>query len=216
MSGSQSIQSRLFEPNSGHGNVVLNFLQCADQEFAFYAKAFHRSGKRLAEYMFSLPSYNDLDACPIIFVYRHSLELYLKAIARIGQDILKLKSSSLEISDKELMGHKLSNFLPLVEKVFSEVGWQWELEEEGIQSLKEVGLLLNDFDLIDSGSYTFRYPLDTKGQPSVPHNFKFNVPNFCSKMDSLLDSFEATALGLTHEREVLMEEAFNLLNTPSD
>lgn len=40
--------------------------------------------------MFDKGSYNSLEGCPIIFVYRHALELYLKAIVIRGAAIMQL------------------------------------------------------------------------------------------------------------------------------
>ena len=71
----------LFQARSSYGNVVLNFQHVANDEFAAYAEALHQAGQALATMMFDKAGYNDLEACPIIFLYHHALELYLKAVA---------------------------------------------------------------------------------------------------------------------------------------
>lgn len=107
MKEQQPIQSKLFKAGTGFGNAVLNFRDRADDEFDLYAQAFHRSGQLLAEQMLSKSGYNDLDACPIIFLYRHALELYLKAIARIGRTILEMAEHETLVTDRELMGARV-------------------------------------------------------------------------------------------------------------
>lgn len=85
----EKISSRsLFHASPSYGNVVLNFRHATNDEFAVYAEAFHWAGNILAEKMFDQAGYNDLEACPIVFLYRRALELYLKAIALDGIKIM--------------------------------------------------------------------------------------------------------------------------------
>lgn len=188
---------------------MLNFNHRASDEFDFYAQAFHRSAIRIAESLLSSPGYNDLDACPIIFLYRHALELYLKAIGRIGQTILSLSAAPQEITEKNLLGHKLAGFYPILRKVFSQVGWTWDLDVEGIRSFGEIEELLRDFDSIDEGSYAFRYPVGTKGEDSVPHHFAVNIPHFCDRMDQLLSVLDGACIDLRRIRHSMLENAYN-------
>jgi len=188
---------------------VLNFNHRAWDEFDFYGQAFRRAAGTAAERMLSSSGYNDLDACPIIFLYRHALELHLKAIGRIGQTILSLSEATQEITEKNLLGHKLAGFYPVLRKVFNHVGWDWELNVEGMQSFEELEELLTDFDRIDEGSYTFRYPLDTKGKDSVTHHFVVNIPTFCEKMDELLNALEGACIELRRIRYSMLESAYN-------
>lgn len=73
--------------------------------------------------MLSSSGHNDLDVCPIIFLYMHALELYLKAIARIGKTILELAEDEPSITERDLMEHELSIFLPIAKRVFKQVSW---------------------------------------------------------------------------------------------
>jgi len=203
------MESKLFQSGEQHGNAVLNFNHRAWDEFEFYAQAFHRAGVKMAENMISASGYNDLDACPIIFLYRHALELYLKAIGRIGQTILSLSATTQEISEKDLFGHKLTGLYPILRRVFSHVGWEWDLDVEGMQSFEELEELLAEFDRVDECSYTFRYPLDTKGKDSVPHHFVVNIPNFCSKIDKLLSALEGACIELRRVRYSTMEDSYS-------
>lgn len=60
---------KLFWPGkSMHGSVVFNFMGNAASEFSVYGSAFWRGGRRLAQFLASRQGYNDLDACPIVFL----------------------------------------------------------------------------------------------------------------------------------------------------
>jgi hypothetical protein len=85
--------SSLFQASSFYRNVKINLQYAAIDEFGAYASAFHRASQALAEKMFASAGYNELDACPIVFLYRHELELSLKAIALTGIEIMQLKGT---------------------------------------------------------------------------------------------------------------------------
>lgn len=200
----------LFQAGSSYGNIVLNFQQAAHDEFSLYARAFHQAGQVLAEKMFDKAGYNGLEACPIVFLYRHALELYLKAIALVGIKIMQLKNEeALPNSERLLRTHRLLPLLPLVRRTFDLVGWVWELEIDELRTFEEVERLLQEVEAVDPGSFTFRYPVDTAGQPSVPHHFMLHVPTFCQRMDALLDALEAAMMGLEVTWDRMLEAVYH-------
>jgi hypothetical protein len=202
----------LFSSDRSYGNIVLNFQHAANSEFGIYARAFHRAGQALFEQMFAKPSYNSLEGCPIIFLYRHALELYLKAVVLHGDVIMRLNGETLLTNRRLLQRHTLLPFLPLLKRTFDAVDWTWELDIEGLQTFEEVEELLRDFDAVDVGSYTFRYPVDTQGNPSVPHHFSVHMPTFCKRMDALLESLEAAVMGLEVTEDNMLEAAYHAQN----
>lgn len=74
-----------------HGTVILNWHGTPEKEFTYIAEAFRvlaqeavaklRRNKRFG--LHGLPI-EDFRAYPIIFLYRHALELYMKAIVLVG------------------------------------------------------------------------------------------------------------------------------------
>src|SRR5438105_1560197 len=84
--------SRFFSRERLHGNVVLNFRRFPKGELAAYGRSYHEAGRQLVKRMAST-HYRDPDACPIVFLYRHAIELYLKSIIHWGNSLLQLNSS---------------------------------------------------------------------------------------------------------------------------
>jgi hypothetical protein len=201
-------KNSLFQSGRSYGNIVLNFQHAADSEFGVYARAFHTAGQALFERMSGSNHYNGLDGCLIIFLYRHALELYLKAIVLHGETILRINGKTLLTNRGILQRHTLHPFFPLLKRTFDAIGWTWDLDIEGLQSFEEVEELLRDFDTVDVGSYTFRYPVDTRGNPSVPHHFMVHMPTFCKRMDALLESLEAAVMGLEVTEQEMLEAAY--------
>ena len=78
-------------------------------EFSVYALAFWRGGGLLAQSLASRQGYRDLDACPIVFLYRQALELYMKAIVRRGKSLLSIDGEKSTIPPRALANSSTLN-----------------------------------------------------------------------------------------------------------
>ena len=165
-------------------------------EFGHYAGAFHDAGKLLVNQLAESKGYRDLQACPIVFLYRHALELYMKQIIITGNSLLRLsrKKPVLEVKD---IGHdQLSKLVPVIKTIFDAVDWEWELDIEGISSEEEFQKFLEDFEKIDPNSISFRYPTSKNGKATLPKHFVFDVIDFSKKLDPILNLFDGATTGL--------------------
>jgi hypothetical protein len=194
----------LFSAGNTHGNVVLNFRGDSVSEFGYYAESFHEAAKYLVDKVEASHGYSDLDACPIVFMYRHSLELYLKAIVIVGNKISRLKSKK-AINEKSFMIHEISKLFPIVQKVFKEVGWEWEEGLGGFEGFQELKGFVDEMESVDPSSFTFRYPANKSGAASVKKNFCFNVIDYAEKMNILLDDLDGVVAGLDSMATDLIE-----------
>ncbi len=189
-------RSVLFQEGSGYGNAVLNAKYPTLDEFDFYAHAFHEAAQVLAVKLLSSTGYSDLDACPIVFLYRHALELYCKSIVLNGTKFLQFLGKTQQESSRFLKSHRLSIMLPIIKQIFKEMGWEWQLEVDGIRTFEEFEALVRDLEAIDPGSYTFRYPVNTLGEASVPLHFIINIPLFHRLMNELLKVLDGATMGI--------------------
>ena len=152
---------------------------------------------------------NDLDACPIIFLYRHALELYLKGAIRTGTKILHLLGN-IPPDLKSLEGHHLTSLLPAVKQIFNAIGETWETDINGLRTFDEFKMLVEELDEADPGSYSFRYPIGKGKRPqgTVPHHFVFNVIEFAHQMNQLLSLLDGVNTFLEEEWNVRAEAAY--------
>src|SRR5256885_11323364 len=59
----------------------LNRRSVPEQDLFLYARAFHAAAKTVAGTLEATCGLlTDFDACPVVFMYRHAIELHLKAI----------------------------------------------------------------------------------------------------------------------------------------
>jgi hypothetical protein len=185
-----------FTSNFPHGNVVFNFNGGAVNDLSAFAAGYHEAGKTLISNIEAAQGYRDYDGYPILFLYRHALELYLKAIVYRGAQLLGLISDEKVRTEKLLTSHKLTRLLPTIEAIFKAVGWEWDFEVSGLKSFGDFADLIKEIEKIDPQSYCFRYPVNTTSEAALPKHFIVNVVNFGKKMDSLLDLLSGAMTGL--------------------
>ena len=208
-----------FELSRPHGNVVFNFRGRAINDLSAFAAGYHEAGKTLVSKMESAAGYRDYEGYPILFLYRHALELYLKAIVYRGAQLLGLISDEKRNTEKLLTSHKLTQLLPTIEAIFRVAEWEWDFELIGLRSFDDFADLIKEIEKIDPQSYCFRYPVDTTGEAALPQHIVVNVVTFGKKMDSVLELLSGAVTGLqdhwddTAEVMYLLQE---VLNEPMD
>ena len=142
---------------------------------------------------------DDFSAYPIVFLYRHALELYLKAIILVGSDMLTLKDQPKIERQQLFKTHNLDKLRQEVERVFAVYGWGWDLRNSNLGSVAYLRKVIGEFQKIDPGSYSFRYPVNTQGKASLEENFRFNVFEFASILDDLFPTLRYVVIAAPEE-----------------
>ncbi len=207
-------KKRLFVDRSRpHGTVVLNWHGAPEREFTFFAEAFHLVAQDAVAALKKNPHFNlygspveDFRAYPVVFLYRHALELYMKAVILVGTPMLTIKGIG-EINREELLkNHSLDSLRQNLEKVFDAYEWEWDLGIPRFRSLDDFRKTIAELHSVDARSDAFRYPLNTKGQPSLKSHFRFDLFEFCEVLDNLLPALEGAAIAAHEELQVTREE----------
>ncbi len=185
----------VFSWTQGYRNVVLNWNRNPKGEFRLYGDAYHDAGKKLLEAYAASRGY-DLDCVPIVFLYRQALELNLKSIIIHGNGLLRLHGAPEVAGEDIFKKHSLTTLFAAVEKIIDYVGWKDGYEKGCIENFEDCRRIVEDFNKIDSQSYAFRYPIDTKGKGSVSHHFAFDVRVFAARLDPLIELMSGTAMAL--------------------
>ena len=191
---------RLFDSTKSHGNVVFNSGHNPIEDLCAFGAGYHEAGKSLVAKFEKLKGYSDFEGYPIFFLYRHSLELYLKAIAYKGAKLLQLMSYEDIANDPKLLkSHELAKHIPLLKKICIERKWDLDYKIDDSVSLKEAFQLIEELDKIDSNSYTFRYPVNTKGEESLKHHTVLNVIHFGKTLDPVIELLDGMLTGIEHD-----------------
>ena len=199
-------QEKLFKDNCNpQGTVVLNWFGESEEELVHYARAYHSAARTIIE---DLKNKNfGLDACPIdeflaypvIFLYRHSLELYMKTIIFVWASNLETEQVGDIDIEKLFQNHSLDSLRQKVEKIFEVNGWGWNLNSKYFKNISDFRKVISEMHVLDKNSATFRYPIRSDGKPSLEKFLKFNLFQFCCVVNDLLNALDG-AVSLACER----------------
>lgn len=125
---------------------------------------------------------------PIIYNYRHILELILKGMLLAGDSALVLDGEP-AISKKVLFGkHNFLDLWPDLVRVFKSLRISFDFGLPDFRTKKDFFGLLKELDEIDPNSTVSRYPVDKEGQPSMGGKWvRFNVFEFAQRLDRLIE-----------------------------
>lgn len=201
---------RFLDTPLGHGNIVFNFQGNAVDDLRAFAKGYHQAGRVLAKKLAAAPGYADYEGYPILFLYRHALELYLKTVVYRGAMLLRLISEQNIDTGRLFTRHELVLLLPHVRAIWKVQNWGFEGTE--LTSFDDFEELIRSLDQVDPQSYSFRYPINRTGEAQLPPHFVVNVVSFANRMDDLLYVLEGATIGLTEEFQLEAEARYELLH----
>jgi len=196
-------QPRRPTPNPTLRNRTLNQRNVHDQDLWLHARSFHTAAKKLAEALESDSGpFIEFAACPVVFMYRHALELHLKAIVLgEGGNFLVTKPDRLSIQKT----HSVSWLAQFVVQIVTVLQWEKEFKCEGIENLDGFKAAVQEVNSVDPGSYSVHLPVTTEAQDSAQGQAKSTIRNFAHRMDALLELLNATADALAAEWDMRSE-----------
>jgi len=155
---SPSLDDKLFiEAEDWWMNACLNWYHDPTE---LYIIGYKEAADSLVDSIASRKGSADSLFFPIVFLYRHYVEIRLKSLLHDGGQLLDQKHNK----ERE---HQLSKLWPKVRSILDEL---WP-NEEG-EDLKAMDSLIAQFEKVDPRSTTFRYPKDFDGSNSL----KLDVP----------------------------------------
>ncbi len=216
------MNKRLFiDRTPGTGTVVLNWHGAPEREFRFIAEAFRTTAKESVDALREHKSLGlhgfpleDFRAYPIVFLYRHALELYMKAALICGGPVLALEGGD-PVQLEGLFTHALGTLRNHLERVFTAFGWDWDLGVGNLKTYDDFCAVIEELEAVDKGGDAFRYPVvkketekkrtkkrrnkTTRITASLPKHFSFNVFDFSEFMEQLLAAFDGIVTACQEE-----------------
>ncbi len=162
-----------------------------------YARAYRGAALKLYKGFRQTDECRDMDMHPIIFLYRHALEVYLKAILSLGNGILLANGQPLKRGNQIFKEHNLKKMLPGVRDIFCLLDCSDIWTPPIFKSFVDVERVVQEFDEIPHDA--FRYPVDRTGAGELLREpLFFNALTFAQKTEGLMDLLH-TAARRTHE-----------------
>lgn len=159
------------------------------RDLFLYAHSFHEAAKALAaSFRIDPDALAPSAAYPVVFMYRHAVELHLKAIVLgEGGNFLATKPDPISISTS----HSVSWLAQIACRIVTALKWEPEFRCEGIEDLADFKAAVEKVNSVDPGSYTFRWPIDPQSEASVRQ--------FAKRMDALIELLASTADAIAAE-----------------
>ena len=184
--------------NGGHPSIgfSLGFTKLPRNDFGVFARGYYRAAQVLTHALLAKSDFPDYEAYPVVFLYRHAFELYLKNIIYKAEPLLK--SHQMNDIDSRLYNH---HKLPLLAKPARQILLILFPEDLDLKSIAD-GLIdvACEFSKIDDSSFVYRYPIRIDGNPAVNETQTINLVDLSSRMNKILNQIEVIDFGLDVSR----------------
>lgn len=189
-------------------NFAISFTRKPKLDFAIFAKGYHRAAKKLAEHLLSQIHFPDYEAYPVVFLYRHSFELHLKSI--IYTSALLCAFTQIEDVNTKLDNrHRLDNTAKVAIAILRKL---FPADDSLKIFTKDIQQVADEFCQIDSDSYSYRYPIDTKGNYSTTMHQIVNLEALHATMEIMINGLEAIDIGIDIETNIA-QNVYEILET---
>jgi len=170
----------LFSVRKDWWNVARLEIGNKAEGLSIYSQGYKDAADRLVEYAQTDSTSINLIVFPILFLYRHYIELALKEIILTATQYLKKEHSTIN-------SHNLSQLWKETKKLISEA--DLNIPKDDIVAVENQ---ISQFHELDKSSMTFRYPVDKQGNIFKNLSDYINIEN----VREILDGLHAWCFGL--------------------
>jgi hypothetical protein len=188
-------------------NIVISSTAAPRYNFGAFAKGYHLAANRLSQEFLSKNGFRDYEGYPIVFLYRHALELNLKNVIYWAVRLCPFKNIA-SIDSKLYNRHELTELAQLSRDLLLKL---FPADPDIKKVTKRIITTAKEFDEIDPTSFSYRYPIDRKGSYSTKKHQIVNILSIHKNMDCLLSDLETVNFGLDIETDKA-QELYQVLN----
>ena len=123
---------------------------------------------------------------PVVFCYRHAVELYLKYARRIARSLFSISPNSKKV-DHDLWKIWLE-LRPLIER-------SWPNDPD--QDLNATEAMIKEFHTVDQNAQKYRFPISRKGDRHFPSNESIDLVTFCRSGRKIINFLAACSDGMS-------------------
>jgi len=190
-----------FDQISDTSNFVISFTNNPKGDFHVFARGYTLAANRLAASLLEASRFSDYEAYPIVFLYRHALELSLKHVIYAGVELAAFRRMD-RINEQMKNNHDLIDLSRTAGKVLSLL---FPNDEMLGQLNTTVTTLCKDWSQIDPHSEAYRYPISTNGRPSTSKHQVVNLRSLATHMAAVLEELASVHFGLGMETDKAQE-----------
>jgi hypothetical protein len=191
------VGDKLFDTKGDWWNA---FVGWSHERWHGYVEGYRKAADILVEHVGETHRSQDHLIYPIVFLYRHALEVSLKRLLYKGAQLL----------DLEVVIPRQHRLLPLWNECRPILEEVWP--SGPTKDLDAVAEVLAQFDAKDPSSTAFRYPIDTTGRASQETSEQIDIRNFAEVSTRVLTMLDCCDSGfseyLDYKSEMERESAW--------
>mgnify|MGYP000851338935 CR=1 FL=1 len=177
-----------------YGNVVIHFNQVnptnhknPKNDMFFFAIGYLDAANILAEDLLEKEeSHRDNEGYPILFLYRHALELFLKWLV-FKMELITEWQKMKKITDLINCKHELDSLMKEVLRLIQNTSCDYDKELGCF--VKKLETLVKEFNDLDPGSFFFRYSINKQGGA-------LSEESVCIRIGDVRDAFKDFKLNI--------------------
>ncbi|MBI3304110.1 MAG: hypothetical protein HYZ72_18765 [Deltaproteobacteria bacterium] len=198
-----------YDQHSDASNFVISWTREPRNDFGIFSKGYTRAAERLATLLLEAPRFSDYEAYPVVFLYRHALELSLKHVIYRSVELAAYRYID-DIGDRL---HNVHDLFRLAKTASASLTLLFPEDE----FLRKVASIIDntcaELSELDPDSYAYRYPIDKKGRPSTKKNQRVNLAAFATHMSSLLEDLDTVHFGLSGEIYIAQDALYETVRS---
>lgn len=199
----------IFSKGNDPSTFVISFTRSPRKDFSIFGKGYFRAATSLAKPLLdNHTSFPDYDGYPIVFLLRHSLELYLKGC--LNQISLVAALTKNEDLARKLSDDRNNHHLCPLASLLQETLYILFPEDTGLFEVqKKIITIASEFDAIDRESYAFRYPTNKHHEASTKKHLSINLRimvDMVSEIIEYLDTIDMMLDAKIDAAEEMFEE----------
>lgn len=158
----------------------------SSNQWMFYVEGYRIAAEKLIENVLTTQTERDTLIYPIVFLYRHYIEIQLKEIIQTGSEYLGKKK-------KQVKGHILYPLWLEAKNIIDEI-WIADTNNVNINQTEEI---IKAICAIDTKSDAFRYPIDIKGKQTLTGITVVNLRELKESISPAIQFLDGVALGIS-------------------
>ncbi|HXM70989.1 MAG TPA: hypothetical protein VN970_07630, partial [Thermoanaerobaculia bacterium] len=178
-----------------------------ESEFGYYGSGFHEAARRLARSITRRRGRRGADVLPLLFLYRHSIELLAKAVVLSGNRFMQVvgdgRDESEVLASFRRSRHRLLPLLAQIRKILEFSHFEWFFPGSAVETFADVQRVFEELDILDSDACTFRYPINVLGERSTPSDLELGLKTMVAVLDDLAEALDTVVFALDAKSSTL-------------
>jgi hypothetical protein len=179
--GEPLFTSKSFPDPDWYLNAVLHI---SPDKWDAYAEGYKKAADIIVQYIINNNRDQDYLIFPVVFLYRHYLELRLKELIVVSSRLL----------DHDVSVPTHHDLVSLWKQVRPNLEQVWPEQEKHV--LDKVEERLKELSEADLRSFGFRYPIDTKGQPTLVKLKHINLKHLRDVIQGISNILDGSSIGM--------------------